>query len=233
MKITTTRGAEIEVEFVGIGSYSSAIVALEIPKIGLKQKDARFFPNTARTPYIEFQEGKCEITRQDSEKLWALLRAAIAEKEAAEKAEKEERRRQIIDGEMPVEVFFHDGEYLSGWKVFDEASDLLIEMGTAHYVEGWGVHVDGSIVRDLGKVFSYADAVEYLRPVKEAKAKADAEKAESIEVLKVEAIRTGQRVEISHHAVECDDPGEECDIDIITEWAMPNGTTKITRGHTW
>ena len=48
-----------------------------------------------------------------------------------------------------------------------------------------------------------------------------------------EAKKTGQKQVLSQWSGECNDPNESCDIDNITEWAMPDGTTKQTRSHTW
>lgn len=44
---------------------------------------------------------------------------------------------------------------------------------------------------------------------------------------------TGVKQEIRHWSEECNDPNEDCDIDIITEYAMPDGTKKVVRSHTW
>ena len=32
---------------------------------------------------------------------------------------------------------------------------------------------------------------------------------------------------------ECNDPKEECNTDLVTAYAMPNGTKKFVRNHTW
>ena len=243
MKIVTTRGTEIEVEFVGIGAYSSAIVRLEIPKRGLRQKDAKFFPNTAGIPYIEFQyqgktgkmeKGKCEITQEDSEKLKVLFRAAVTEKEAVEKARREEEKQAILTGKKAIKLAYHDGEYLSGWEVLtDHAAGLLEEIGVAKYVSSWGYLVDRNAFAALGKSFTFLEAVEYMRPAKEAAKKKAAEQQQKKEAAKKKAFETGKRIEISHYATECDDANEECNLDIITKWVMPNGTVETTRSHTW
>lgn len=47
------------------------------------------------------------------------------------------------------------------------------------------------------------------------------------------AKETGEKVEIRHYTTECHDPNEECSLDIATEWAMPDGSTRITYQHTW
>ena len=66
---------------------------------------------------------------------------------------------------------------------------------------------------------------------------ADMEKS-NIENAKVDAIFekaevTGERQILSSWNCECNDPKEECSLDIVTEYAMPDGTTKTVRNHTW
>lgn len=74
------------------------------------------------------------------------------------------------------------------------------------------------------------------RKVKEAEQKKlEKEKAEKerIEKLFEKARETRKPQIIEQYPVECNDPNEECSIDIVTVYAMPDGTRKITRHHTW
>jgi rRNA maturation protein Rpf1 len=48
-----------------------------------------------------------------------------------------------------------------------------------------------------------------------------------------EAKAANKPVKISSWSEDCNDPHEECDIDIVTEYAMPNGSIKTERNHTW
>ena len=48
-----------------------------------------------------------------------------------------------------------------------------------------------------------------------------------------EARRTGKKVALSMQMIGCSDPGEQCSADVVYEWAMPDGTSKTTRQHTW
>lgn len=47
------------------------------------------------------------------------------------------------------------------------------------------------------------------------------------------ARETGEKQELSHWTEPCNDPNEECDIDWVYIYAMPDGTTKKVRHHTW
>ncbi len=46
-----------------------------------------------------------------------------------------------------------------------------------------------------------------------------------------EAKQTGQRIELETYSCECHEP--DCSLDIVTVYAMPDGTTKTDRQHTW
>mgnify|MGYP001140162236 CR=1 FL=1 len=163
----------------------------------------------------------------------AELKRRETEKAAQEKAEKEQRIADIKAGKLTIKAHYHDGEYLSGYTVFGEEASLLEEIGIAKHVSGWGTCVDDKAIEALGKEFTYPEALEYVRPTLEAKeakkAAAEAERAGKLE----EAKRTGKPVEIRSWTAECNDPHEQCSLDIITEYAMPDGTIRTDREHTW
>ena len=48
-----------------------------------------------------------------------------------------------------------------------------------------------------------------------------------------QARERGERVEVRRYTTGCSDRHEECDLDIVTEWALPDGTIETTRIHTW
>lgn len=54
----------------------------------------------------------------------------------------------------------------------------------------------------------------------------------SVEQALTEAKTTRKPVEIARWTEPCDGTVCECSLDIITKWAMPDGTIKITRVHT-
>ena len=71
------------------------------------------------------------------------------------------------------------------------------------------------------------------REALEKDAKIQAEKAAAIKSRFAEAKETGKPVLLERHSEECSDPNEECDLDVVSTWAMPDGTTKTSRQHTW
>jgi hypothetical protein len=159
--------------------------------------------------------------------------AAKAEAEAARTAAEAEELRALRTGEKPLEISYHDGEILSGWGAYGKSADLLVELGLAQYVSGWGYHVKDEVVRALGEEFTYPEAAEYARPIQEAKAaKKAAEEAARAEKFS-QAAETGKAVLLEQYSTDCNDPNESCNVDIVTVWAMPDGTTQRRRQHTW
>jgi len=80
---------------------------------------------------------------------------------------------------------------------------------------------------------SHADIMRIYNEIiveKEAK-KAEAE--DKKKALFEKAKEIGEKQIIERYPVECSDPDESCDIDIVTIYAMPDGTTQITKHHTW
>lgn len=73
-----------------------------------------------------------------------------------------------------------------------------------------------------------------LKEKAEQKEKARKEAAQAARLAKFnEAKRTGKPVLLERWQEECDDPYEQCDIDDVYEYAMPDGTTKTIREHNW
>lgn len=152
-----------------------------------------------------------------------------AEREAAREAELDAYRT----GVKKFRASWYDGEILQGWMVMVGPTDMLEDIGLGRYVEGWGYHIPAEAVKALGEEFTLAAAAEYMRPALDAKA---------VQVAKIEAARraafaeareTGKPVVLRSWTEECNDPREECSLDIVTEYALPSGSTKITRQHTW
>lgn len=143
------------------------------------------------------------------------------------------QKKAIETGETKIKVRYHDGEYLSGYEVFGYAAELLINLGVAKEISGWGVLVDEKLIATAGEEFGYPEAVAFAQPRVDAK-KAETEKKETERAAKfAEARETGKPVTLSKWTDDCDDPKEECSMDIVTEYAMPDGKVKQIRRHTW
>ncbi len=204
------------------------IRALAIEVIIHKGEEALYIPGHKKPT-----KAQLDRVRALKPQIIAELKRRETEKAAQEKAEKEQRIADIKAGKLTIKAHYHDGEYLSGYTAFGEEADLLEKLGIAKYVSGWGTCIDDKAIEALGEEFTYPEAVEFMRPVLEAKeakkAAAEAERAEKFE----EAKKTGKPVEIRSWTADCNDPHEQCSLDIITEYAMPDGTITTDREHTW
>lgn len=175
-----------------------------------------------------------ELIRANKMAVRARIRELQAEKRAAEEAARREKVRRIRDGEELIRLRWSEGDILQAWAVEDyDAARLLEEIGVARYVIGWGHKVRQDVVDALGTEFTYPQAAEYVRPMleaREAKKKArEAERAAKFD----EARRTGKAVLLRKWLEPCCDPREECSMDLVSEYALPDGSTKNERHHTW
>jgi len=177
------------------------------------------------------EEAVAVVSAHKPEILAELIRRE--EESTAKEAARIEEARAIRAGEIVIRPQWHDGEILSDWQVFGEAAKALEEIGAAKYISGWGYCVEGAIIKALGKEFTFPQAMEYMRPAREAKEAEQRVREEERQAKFAEARRTGQRVELRSWMDDCNDPREQCSLDHVTEYAMPDGTTKIVRQHTW
>lgn len=184
-----------------------------------------------------------KLTARQVEEIKARKPEIIAElksrKAAAEAKRESERKAAEVELEAlknstkQIEVHYYDGEYLSGHQVFGQAKKLLMELGLAKEISGWGCLVDSKFIEAVGEAFTYQQAVEYSQPARDAKAAKEAEKEAARQAKFDEARTTGKPVMLKQYTTDCNDHREECSTDIITVWAMPDGSTKEKRTHTW
>lgn len=153
---------------------------------------------------------------------------AVAEARAIGEREKE----SIRSGDSVIELHYHDGEYLSGHQVFGRAGELLVGLGIAKEVDGWGVCVDAAAVKALGAKFAYPQAAEYARPALEKAQAAEAAREAARRGKFDEAKRTGTSVLLGSWTEGCCEKDFDCDMDIVTQYAMPDGSVRTERTHT-
>lgn len=67
----------------------------------------------------------------------------------------------------------------------------------------------------------------------EKAAKSAEEKAAKIAVIFETAKITGEKQVLRCYMSDCNDPNEECNVDTVYVYAMPNGSEKSERNHTW
>ncbi len=186
--------------------------------------------------FLESIQSLNDIKPQSNDLLQALAYdAAVAMGASSEDAQILIGERKPIPAEYNVQIhlYYQDGEYLTGYTLHGEEAKLLEKLGLAKYVSGWGYHVSDGVVKQLGTDFSGVDAWKLAQPAIEArerrKAEAEAERQRIFDT----ARRTGQKQVLDSYSDECNDPREECSLDQVTVYAMPDGSTKTVRSHTW
>jgi hypothetical protein len=137
---------------------------------------------------------------------------------------------------------YHEGEYLSGYMVFEETA-TLIRLGIASEISGWGTHLEDRFVQAINAKygenihFTLAQGEDYALPLLEKQAalrfEIEMKKYQSQTNAFTQAKQTNQPVAIRKWSEDCNSPNEECNIDNLTEYALPDGSTKIERVHTY
>jgi len=169
----------------------------------------------------------------DKPDLRVLVDEWIAAKKAIEEQERiteEQERERIIDGRTVIECTYCDGEYLSGYVAPAIASELLVAIGAASHVSGWGTHIDPDLIQSLGPSFSYPQAVEFTRPRREAEGRAKGERDAETQSVFAKASATGERQALCNWVTDRCYNGndDECSFDSATEWALPDGSRNTT-----
>lgn len=155
-----------------------------------------------------------------------------AAKKAAEEAARIEEARAIRAGEITIKPTVTDYDGIPLYIVRGEAAEALKEIGAAKDI-AHSTQVNWEIIDALGMEFTIPQAAELTRPAREAAAAKQRAREEERQAKFAEARETGQRVELRSWMAGCNDPREECSMDHVTEYAMPDGTIRRVRRHTW
>jgi len=121
----------------------------------------------------------------------------------------------------------------TGWEFrpdLEEIKDTLEKVHKFHAHELFGKEEENNLVSHEKVMKIYNEIIDK-KEKKQAERKAAKEAKETPIFQK--AKETGEPQIIESYPVECNDPREECDTDIVTIYAMPDGTTKRTQNHTW
>lgn len=164
---------------------------------------------------------------------YEYIKSKIEEAEKLKELAEQKEWDDLLNGNKKIKVYYHDGEYLSAYIVFGKEAKLLEKLGLARYIEGWGTKVEEELVEAVGEEFTYEQAKNFVQPKIEAKKEQEAKRKAEIEAKIQEAKETGKPVELRRWVESCNDPKEDCDIDHVVEYVMPDGTTKTERYHTW
>lgn len=138
------------------------------------------------------------------------------------------------EGRKLFKVRYQEGEYLSGYALFNKIEGkILSSLGLTKDISMWGYHVDNKLIENVGEEFSYTQAFEFARPELEKREKEKEHRIALRQAKFDEAEENGSPVLLSKWTEACNDPREECDLDSVSEYAMPDGSTVIKRYHTW
>lgn len=175
-----------------------------------------------------------KLTHESAKDIWEESRRI---KEQFEEMKKMKEREEYIKGLKHFELSYKDGEYLSGYTLYGETAEMLKEFGLAKDVLNWGVLVDDRVIKELGKEFTYNQLVEFVNKLNKEKEQREQEQRikeqEIFEEKLQQAKLTGEPVELSTISVPCNDPEEECDMDLIIKYVNPAGDIITKRIHTW
>ena len=160
---------------------------------------------------------------------WVL--AHIAPQQETEQKRLQDEVDSIKNG--TIKPTYHEGEYLSGYTVSGKTGELLEAIGVAHYIDGWGYLVDQKIIDALGIEFTYAQADALTAPKRKTAADRQASLEQERQHRFDQARITGEPVLLRTYQDECDGTTEDCSVDDVSVYAMPDGATKTVRSHTW
>src|SRR5205807_124086 len=107
---------------------------------------------------------------------------------------------------------YHDGEYLSGYSASGRAAELLVALGLAEEVYGWGTLVETKAITALGTEFTYPAAAAFARPALEAKQDGKDAAAQERQAKFDEARRTGKPVLLRSWTDECEERDFDCSL---------------------
>jgi len=202
----------------------------------LERLSEDYEPTPADVVFLESIQSLDDIQPQSDKELQALAYdAAIALGATVEQAQILIGERKAVPTEFNISIhlYYHDGEYLSGYTLHSTEAKLMETLGLAKYISGWGYHVRDEVVKKLGTDFSGVDAWTLVQPAIESRERKRAAEKAARQAIFDRAQQTGERQILDKYSDECNDPREECDIDTVTVYAMPDGTTETVRSHTW
>jgi len=235
MKITTTTktGVKVELNYDGKGSIDSCHVLAHHPKVGkiegrgswgVLKSDHGVILNTI----IGKKRMNVCMTIPKADYL-PIKEAIEAAKLAEEKADIEiiENNKRMAMEECPAGFTIAQANWQSGDSCMGEyetesgvkvlASDLLEN----HH--GWYFVPTESVEEKVTEIEKVADKKVAMKKTESKRVAGVFEKAEE----------TGEKQVLHTFNTECTDHHEKCNMDIITVWAMPDGTKTETKVHTW
>lgn len=116
-------------------------------------------------------------------------------------------------------------------KEVEKIEGITVEYKDYDDLRGKGTYVS-DIIFDSFEIFEKFVEKAYMETIELDEERKRKEK-EKLEKAEEKARKTGKNIELRSYSVECNDPDEECNVDIITIYMTPSGRTKEVRSHTW
>lgn len=201
--------------------FAKKVFGMEIPK---KIKNVKLADETAK----DVEQKKKQIVKEEKEK---------RDQEKLEALTDDSELKLVWEHDFKSVIGFFDHPYFDGGLEKIRKSKMEIS-------EALGRKADEVDFGDYSiKETFYITFAEFKKIVAEAEkknAEIDTEKSEKqrrenekIAKKFKSAKETGHPVELYRMTDACDNPNEECDLDIIVTYAMPDGTRETKRSHTW
>lgn len=227
----------------GCGSYPMFKMIMERPVQG----EARFEVTGIRTQQghtgINVSQYSGIAKALNSKGKDVLIVVAPEAIEYVRKAHEEERNKLIEESKIDPETWrmWHGCDtgrmYISpnteiGWEFRPDLEKVKDTLEKEFYTTP--TEFNTGIRDERGNILvSHAVVMGVYNKIIANKAVKKAAKQTEKDVIFQKAKEIGEKQILERYTVECSDPREECDIDIVTIWAMPDGTTKKDQVHTW
>lgn len=179
----------------------------------------------------EIREAKWAEQRIAQEAIDAPILAAMQDKA-------NELRAQIPVGH--IEVIAQQTGDADGTTIMQYTVDGVVVNWQDVTVIGWASAIRPGAMGSFASIQICSisrDSLEQIKATKSAKevaatAKKGQEEAE-MQAKFEEARISGKPVVLESYMADCNDPHEECSTDLVATYAMPDGSTKTERQHTW
>jgi hypothetical protein len=159
----------------------------------------------------------------------------------AKKDMEKEFIKKIVSGELKIE-WYETTKYFDGYaypeKKFRieipkniDKTEILEEAVKECGIEGYCYDIHEYIERSIPD--EEKNGYMALKDILKNKLKKQKERQEKRNAIFTKAKETGEKQEIRHYVMDCNDPKEECNTDVVYEYAMPDGTITKNRIHTY
>lgn len=192
--------------------------------------------------HMPTKKEECYFLHDSAETVRKMARKALHEQEQKELQEKFDE----LTDESPItliwNISYKSVQGFSHFKYFSDAISILkkSKLRISDLIK------DNYIYKEFDWDFNESYTITFgtfKKIVAEAQKTIDKEEAEKRRYMEKrekerqekfeEAKRTGEKVLLQKWTEPCNDPKEECSLDAITQYAMPDGTVKTVRHHTW